>query len=436
MKNILRPIVAFVLALLARAVVRRYRPRIVMVTGSVGKTSTKDAVAAVLATRFLVRKSEKSFNSEFGVPFTILGVENPWHNSIAWLALIKSSIALLVLPNQYPNMLVLEVGADRPGDIARILRIAVPDAVVVTRLPEIPVHVEAYTSPGAVQEEEFSPAYALPPSAPLIISADDPYARHAVARTPARIISYGIAKDSTVRVSAIDFYKSEGKVIGMKAHVSVGDEQVDLSVKGSVGSTQISPAAAALAVALAFDISIPDAIEALESYDPPPGRGRLLAGKNGSLIIDDSYNASPVAVEKALSTLKKFPHASGRRIAVLGDMLELGRYSVAEHERMGILARDSADIVVAVGIRTRAFALAEGGAEVILFDNAREAAQALIDLVRPGDVVLIKGSQSIRTEHIVKELLADPADASRLVRQEREWKKRSLIPSRKPAFVG
>ena len=421
MKNFFKSIVAIVLWLFARAVVRRYRPHIVMVTGSVGKTSTKDAVASVLAARFFVRKSEKSFNSEFGVPFTILGVGNPWGNPLAWIALVKSAIALLILPNHYPNVLVLETGADRSGDLARILRIATPDTVVVTRLPEIPVHVEAYASPEAVREEEFSPAYALPPAAPLIIPADDPYARGMAVRTQARVISYGAANDAAVRISNADFYEDEGKVTGMCADVVAGDEQGSLCVRGSVGKTQLLPAAAALAVARAFLIPLPEALSALESYEPPPGRGRLLAGKNDSIIIDDSYNASPAAVEEALATLKAFPRAR-RRIAVLGDMLELGRYSVTEHEHIGTVANAAADIIVAVGIRARAFVHASENSKVLSFDNSHAASLALADIVRVGDVLLVKGSQSIRTERIVEALLADPADASRLVRQEKKWK--------------
>jgi len=423
MKSILKSIVVLTLALLARAVVRRYRPRIVMVTGSVGKTSTKDAVAAVLAARFYVRKSEKSFNTGFGVPFTILGVENPWMNPIAWISVLKKAFSLLVLPNHYPNMLVLEVGADRPGDLSRILRIATPEAVVVTRLPEVPVHVEAYASPEEVREEEFSPAYALSAGAPLIVPADDPYARENALRTSARVISYGSAEDATVCVSDADFYEHEGQVAGMKATAVIGDERRSFIVKGSVGTTQLLPAAAALAVARAFEIPFAEALTALENYEPPAGRGRLFAGKNGSVIIDDSYNASPAAVEEALATLKAFPHAA-RRIAVLGDMLELGRYSVMEHERIATLAADSADVIVAVGIRARAFAREPKDAEVTQFDNARAAAQALPDLVREGDVVLVKGSQSVRTERIVEALLADPADSMKLVRQSKGWKRR------------
>ncbi|MBI4088749.1 hypothetical protein HY415_01500 [Candidatus Kaiserbacteria bacterium] len=434
MKNILKPVVVSLLAFFARLVVRRYNPRIVMITGSVGKTSTKDAVAAALQARFFVRKSEKSFNSEFGVPFTILGVENPWDNPFAWFSLLKRTFALLLLPNHYPNMLVLEVGADKPGDLAGILRITTPDAVVVTRLPEIPVHVEAYASPEAVREEEFSPAYALPAAAPLIVPADDAYALDSARRTAARTLSYGVAEGATVRLSGIGFYEHEGKVAGMRANVLVNGESRELIVRGSAGATQLFPSAAALAAALAFDIPIPKALAALDAYEPPPGRGRLFAGKEGSVIIDDSYNSSPVAVEEALATLKTFslpagrqgmhPPAGGRRIAILGDMLELGRYSVTEHRRIASLAGESADVIVTIGIRARAFATMPGNAKVLLFDNSQKAAAALPDLVREGDVVLVKGSQSIRTERIVEALLADPADASKLVRQEKKWKQK------------
>lgn len=424
MKKISKFLAAFVLGFLARAVVHRYKPKIVMVTGSVGKTSTKDAVAAVLRARYFVRKSEKSFNSEFGVPFTIFGVENPWNNPIAWLSVIKSALALLLLPNHYPKLLVLEVGADRPGDLARILRIATPDAVVVTRLPHIPVHVEAYASPEAVHEEEFSPAYALPASAPLIVSGDDPYALDSAFRTPARVITYGTAPDALVRVSDIGYFEQEGVVKGMKANVAVDGEVVRCVAKGSVGRAQICPMAAALAVAYAFQIPLTEALPSLEEYVPPPGRGRIFSGRNGSIVIDDSYNASPVAVEEALATLKIFPHAK-RRIAVIGDMLELGRYSIMEHERISALARDSADVVVAVGIRARAFAEVPGKAEVKMFNDAKVAAQELQEYVSSGDVVLVKGSQSVRTERIVKALLANPEDADQLVRQEKKWRDRA-----------
>lgn len=429
MKRLLKSFVAGVLALLARAVIRRYRPRVVMVTGSVGKTSTKEAVAAVLATRFYVRKSEKSFNSEFGVPFTVFGVANPWGNPVAWLKIVRNALALLLLPNHYPNMLVLEVGADQPGDLARILRIATPGAVVVTHLPEIPVHVEAYESPDAVREEEFSPAYALAPGTPLIVSADDPFALEMATHTAAQIISFGTSADARVRVREYGYLVEGGTVRGMQAELEAAGTHETLVVRGSVGKTQVLPAAAALAVALAFDIALPEALEALaKEYEPPAGRGRLLAGKNGAVLIDDTYNASPAAVAEALETLEHFPHAK-RRVAILGDMLELGRYSVMEHERIGAKTAASADMLISVGIRARGFAEAAraagmAAAQTLSFDDSRTAASALRDRLEAGDVVLVKGSESIRMERIVEALLADPSDLTKLVRQDREWRRR------------
>lgn len=433
MKRLAKPVLVFGLALLARGVLHRYQPHVVMVTGSVGKTSTKDAVAAVLAKRFLVRKSEKSFNSEFGVPFTILGADNPWSNPLAWVSLARKAVALLILPNQYPNLLVLEVGSGKPGDLAQILRIAKPDALVVTRLPEVPVHVEFYPSPEAVREEEFSPAYALAAAAPLIVSADDPYALLRAARVPARLLTYGLGA-AQVRLTDIEFDTESDKVVGMKANVTVATaktagggspdaaQSAAVRVKGSVGKTQLLPAAAAIAAATAFDISLEDAVAALASYEPPAGRGRLFNGVAGSTLIDDSYNASPVAVEEALETLATFP-AKGRRIAILGDMLELGRYSVAEHERVGAHAAKAVDILVTVGIRAKGF-IGEGRKNTLSFDDSRAAAATLPALIEPGDVILVKGSQSIRTERIVEALLANRVDLPRLPRQESAWKRR------------
>lgn len=423
MKNAFKYLVSTLLGLLAAAVIRRYKPGIVMVTGSVGKTSTKDAVAAVLGQKFYVRKSDKSFNSEFGVPFTILGVGNPWGRPSAWLAVIKSALALLILPNHYPNMLVLEVGADRPGDLKHILRVATPDAVVVTRLPDIPVHVEAYTSPEAVQEEEFSPAYALHAAAPLIIPAGKPHLMEMARRTPARILTYGAYKHATVSLGEITYHTEDTRVLGMRAPVTLCDQQGEIVVRGSVGTVQLLPAAAAIATAHAFGISLSEAESALADYEPPAGRGRILRGAHESTIIDDTYNASPVAMEEALKTLHHFPGAV-RRIAVLGDMLELGRYSVQEHERIGALARKYADLVIAVGIRSRIYSTQKGSAEVLEYGDSRSAADALRTLVRPGDVVLVKGSQSIRMERVVEALLADGSDVTKLVRQEKQWKRR------------
>ncbi|HEY0010803.1 MAG TPA: Mur ligase family protein [Candidatus Paceibacterota bacterium] len=431
MKKLLRNLVAGVLALSARAVLRKYKPLVVMVTGSVGKTSTKDAVAAALARHAYVRASEKSNNSEFGVPLTVLGCKNPWTSSIGWLAVFGEAFALRWLPNVYPKILVLEVGADSPGDLARILRIATPDAVLVTRLPAMPVHVEAYATPDAVREEEFQPAYALAPGQPLILSADDEYAMTLAAPLATRAVTFGLTEGADVRLVGVAPLIEDGVPVGMRAEVRVAGNTYPLVVRGAIGAPQLLAPAAALATALALAINIREALAGLESYQPPAGRGRLIRGKEGSVIIDDTYNASPAAVEEALASLaliaSKVPGM--RRIAVLGDMLELGRYSHDEHERIGHLAAANTDVLVTVGSRARVTAeaaIASGMAadQVHSFDTSVEAAAALVPMVGAKDAVLVKGSQSIRTERIVEALLERPEDTKLLVRQEREWKRR------------
>lgn len=426
MKALFKAPVAWFLAILAREVLKKYRPLVVMVTGSVGKTSTKDAAAAVLAGRYNLRASEKSYNSEFGVPLTIIGAKNPWQNPVAWIHVFQEALGLILLPNHYPKLLVLEVGADRPGDLARILRFADPDAVIVTRLPEVPVHVEAYASPQAVREEEFAPAYALTPGEPLIISADDPYAVAMASRLDAKISTFGFADGADVRLEGYAFYE-EGDESGMEAAINIDGVSRTLRIPGALGKSQLYAPAAAIACALSLDMSPEEALKAAEAYVPPAGRGRILKGKNGSRIIDDSYNASPAAVEEALAALTLVPGT--RRIAALGDMLELGRYSAEEHARIGRLASEKADILVAVGTRARAMREAARMAgmpddRTFSFDTSREAAEALREMVTEGDVLLVKGSQSIRMERIAEALLADPAEKTKLVRQESEWKAR------------
>jgi UDP-N-acetylmuramoyl-tripeptide--D-alanyl-D-alanine ligase len=319
------------------------------------------------------------------------------------------------------------VGADRPGDLARILRIATPDAVVVTRLPDVPVHVEAYTTPRAVREEEFAPAYALSVGAPLIVSSRDVHAIKMAEDTRATTITVGFSKDADVHLDEPKLLCDEGKPVGMQTVATVGDTAYTLEVRGALGKPQVLAPAMALALAASLGIPPAHAVKGLRAYLPPAGRGRLLPGKNGSMLIDDSYNASPAAVEEALDSLSLIPKA--RRIAVLGDMLELGRYSASEHERIGTLAAKKTDVLVTVGQRSRATAqaaLAAGMAEesVRSFDTSVHAAEYLERAVQEKDVVLIKGSQSIRTERIVKALLGDAADSQYLVRQETEWQKR------------
>jgi UDP-N-acetylmuramoyl-tripeptide--D-alanyl-D-alanine ligase len=434
MKRFLKGIVVRILQAEAKAVLRKYRPRVVAITGSVGKTSTKDAVYAVLSEKYHVRKSEKSFNSELGVPLTILGLGNAWGNPLRWLQNIVDGLSLIVMTHPYPEWLVLEVGADRPGDIRSLASWIKVDVAIITRLPEVPVHVEFFDSVEAVIEEKASLMDAVRPGGSILLYADDERTRKLEQRLPApdaRLLFFGFSNGADVWVHKFEAVRQEGGhnwPIGMRAVVTVGKESAPVQIIGSLGKHAFAPAAAAAAAGHALGVGLQDIVAGLEAYEPPPGRVRLLPGIKGSLVIDDTYNSSPAATEAALHALALTKPV--RAIAALADMMELGRVSVEEHRKAGAVAAKTCDALVTVGVRARDIAMGalDNGmpdANILQFEDAGKAAEELKNLIREGDAILVKGSQSMRMERIVEEIMLEPERAGELlVRQDREWKKR------------
>jgi UDP-N-acetylmuramyl pentapeptide synthase len=418
----------------AHAVLRKYKPRVVAITGSVGKTSTKDAVYAVLQKKFHVRKSEKSFNSEIGVPLTILGLQNAWGNPLYWLQNIIDGLLLVVTRRPYPEWLVLEVGADRPGDISQLASWLKVDVAIITRLPEVPVHVEFFDSVEAVIQEKASLMDAVRPGGTIILYADDERTRKLEQRLPApdaKFMFFGFGDEVDVWVSKFEIVRQEGGQgwpLGMRAHVTVAGESAPVEILGSLGTHAFLPAAAAAAAGHVLGVSLAEIVAGLESYDPPPGRVRLLPGIKGSLIIDDTYNSSPAATVAALEALQLTK--AKRKIAALADMMELGRLSVEEHRKVGAKAAKVCSALVVVGVRARDIAMGalDNGMpdqSILQFEDSTKAAQELQNLVQEGDAILIKGSQSMRMERVVEELMQEPERAGELlVRQDREWKRR------------
>ncbi len=448
LKQYLKSLIVFLLTCEAKMVLKKYHPRIVAITGTVGKTATKDAIAAALSAFFSVRKSEKSFNSEIGVPFAILGLRNPWNNPFRWLlALLKGAATGIFLASpdpaerdKYPEWLVLEVGADKPGDISSLGALLQPDVAVITRFAEVPVHIEFFPSVSSLLKEKSALAQSLKDSGLLVLGSDD---RDIAAlsegarglpvptrQTGKRVVCFGTTERAEVRGSHYAVrYGGDGFPDGIVFRVQVGGTSLPLSVSGVLGAHQMQPFLAALAVCFGEGLNLVKAAEQLSLFEPPRGRMRLLAGINGSLIIDDSYNSSPVALAEALSALGSLTVA-GRKIAVLGDMRELGEYAEAEHKKGGALAASSSVLLCTVGALGAGFA--EGAREagmnpenIIQCRDSRGAGEKTAEIVRQGDVVLIKGSQAVRMERAVAALLAEPSRAAELlVRQEKEWKSR------------
>lgn len=432
MKQFIKKLLARILQVEAALVVRRYEPKVVAITGSVGKTSTKDAIYSVVASRAYARKSEKSFNSELGLPLTILGRPNAWNNPFRWAENIIDGLFLILRRGKYPEWLVLEVGADRPGDISRVATWLPVDIAVITRLPEVPVHVEFFDSPQAVVEEKASLIKALKKNGTLVLYGDDERTARLSERAEGKkIITFGFSPEADVRASNLRAVFEEGlhpMPIGMTATIEASGDSAPIEVLGTAGAHALLPALAAVAVGKALERPLIDILEALKGYTPPPGRMHLIRGIKETTIIDDTYNSSPAAASAALESLSQL--AKGRKIAVMGDMLELGRYSVAEHKKVGAAAAACADMLITVGLR--AHDIAEGALDsgmrdeqILQYDDAKRAGEELQNVLKKGDTILIKGSQGMRLERVVEELMQEPERAKELlVRQDEEWRKR------------
>ena len=429
MKNIFKKFIVTILTLEAKILLARHKPKIIAITGSVGKTSMKDAVYSILKKHYPTRKSEKSFNSDIGVPLTVLGLPNAWSNPFLWLKNIIDGFFIAVFTRQYPTHLILETGVDRPGDMQKLATWVKPDILVLTRFPDMPVHVEFFSTPEAVVREKMHLAEALKPSGVVIYNHDDQIIQHELKQVRQQAIGYSRYLTSQFTASADKIIYHDDVPTGISFTIENINEKAEVRITGAVGEPVVYTATGAIAVASECGISLADAVTALKELMPPPGRLRIIKGLKGSVLIDDTYNSSPIAVELALATLKEIKYAK-RKIAVLGDMLELGRFSSREHERVGELVAGTADVLITLGVRARKIAeaaLSNGMSEKVIFqyEDVTKVGKELQLFLEPGDVVLIKASQGIRAEKIVEEVMQEPELApTLLVRQDSGWQKR------------
>lgn len=355
---------------------RRHSPRVVGVTGSVGKTTTKELVADVLSRRYVTLRSERSFNNEIGLPLTLLRL-TPEHERV-----------------------VLEMGMYDVGEIADLARIALPHVGVVTIIH--PVHLERAGSIERIVAAKTELVQALPPAPEgvAILNYDDPRVLGMREATRARVFTYGLSPEADLWADGIEGLGLEG--VRFRLHYRGETLHVKVPL---LGRHSVHTALRAASVGLVEGLTWQEIVEGLRA---PTSQLRLVAvpGPRGSTILDDTYNASPASTIAALNLLEEL---SGRKVAVLGDMLELGDYEEEGHRKVGVRAADVADILVTVGVRGRiiageAIAVGMPADRVYMLENNEEAVRLLEDLVREGDVILIKGSRALRMEEIVNAL--------------------------------
>ncbi len=425
MKKFFIKILRWKLRQLARFTLWRYRPGIIGITGSAGKTSAKLAVKAVLEKGRRVRISEGNLNNDLGLPLTILGdwksrdlklisrEQPPGTARFAklgfWMKVIFGAWWRIIFKtSDYPEILVLEYGADRPGDIKYLLTIARPNVSIITAIGDVPVHVEFYPGPLEVAREKGRLIEYLPSDGYAILNGDDETVRNLQSRTRAHVITYGFSRGVEVRASRFENkVTSDGEPVGISFKLEYASGVVPVRLEGVFGRAHAYAAAAAASVGIIFGMNLVAISEALANYEPPESRMQIVPGIKYTWVIDDSYNASPLAMQSALDTLRDLP--ARRRIAVLGDMLEVGKYTIEVHERMGKLAAESADALFTVGPRAKFIAETALNArmkrdKVFSFDTADEARIPVQNFLRKGDVVLVKGSHAMELSKVVQEI--------------------------------
>jgi UDP-N-acetylmuramoyl-tripeptide--D-alanyl-D-alanine ligase len=426
MKKILLSLLQKIVKFLAILTLKRYNPGIIGITGNIGKTSAKEAVGAVLSEIRRVHASSKSFNNEIGLPLSILGDWNVTEGIFFWIKVFVVSLFQLVIKNKkYPEIIVLEYGVDRVGDMKYLLDVARPHIGVFTAMGnEIPVHIEFFAGPEVILREKTKLLSQLPTTGFAILNIDDEKVMTAKEYTRANVITFGFSEKADMRMSAFSNYISEDGG-GVTFKLTYGGSVVPVRIEGGLGRAPAYAAAVGAIAGLVFGMNLVKIADALSRFTPPRGRERIVRGIRRSIIIDDTYNASPAATKEALATLKSLD--AKRKIAVLGDMLELGKYTFDEHQTIGHFIPESADFLFTVGIRAKIIAetaekIGFSKKKIFAFTNIHEAAMQLQQKVQRGDLILVKGSQGVRMERVVKEIMAEPLQAKKLlVRQSRSW---------------
>lgn len=412
-----------VLKIIATAVLKKYKPEIIGVTGSVGKTSAKDAIAHVLSGKYRVQASKGNYNNEIGVPLTILGKDTAGNSILGWLDIfIGATIMLFKKDKNYPEILVLEMAADKPGDISYLTSFVPLNVAVITVVAQ--THLEKFGDLKGVVLEKSQILKRLGKNCTAILNADDENVWKMKEGTKAKVVCFGYDKKADIRVSdpKFTFEKDGSAPTGISFKILDGETMMPAIIYGTVGFHLASAALVAVAVAKIYGFNLLETIERLETLKLPPGRMNLVAGIKKTTIIDDTYNASPRPMKAAIEMLGLIPLAEGnKRFAVLGDMLELGRYTEKAHEEIGeIVVENKVDVFVAVGekMSEAARAAAKIGMEedkIFHFGTPEEAGKFLQDRIKTGDLLLVKGSRRMKMEKVVEELMNDPLRADELL---------------------
>lgn len=418
-----------ILRLMAIAVLKRHKPKVVAITGSVGKTSSREAIFTVLSYRYNVRENQKNYNNEIGIPLTIIGAESGNKNIFKWMWVFLKWLFILMFPF-YPEILVFELGVDRPDDMKYFMSFIHPMVGVVTNVSLS--HIEFFNTVENIAKEKRILVESLSPDGYAILNTDEELVMEMSNRTKANVLTYGLNENATVNASNLIYNYENESPEGISFKLNYDGKNVPIRLKNLLASHYVYPALAAVSVGIIFKMNLVDIAQAIESFRAPLGRLNLLSGIKGSYIIDDTYNASPISTIAALGVLGQL--RAKRKIAVLGDMLELGDQMQSGHKEVGKkIFSENIDAFIAVGNRMQhavdqLIMLGFPEQNILQFNDPEKAAEKISQFIKEGDFILVKGSQGMRMEKIVEKIIADNAQAEKLLcRQNKEWKKKPFV---------
>lgn len=415
------------LKIMAILVLKKYNPKIVGITGSVGKTSAKEAIFTVLAGKFRVRKNEKNYNNEIGVPLTIIGAESGMQSIRKWLRVFLKWIWIIIFPVEYPEILILEMGADRPGDIDYLTNFVKPSVGIITEISSS--HIEFFKTLEGIAKEKGTLVKKLEEKSLAVINIDNPHIEKLKNQIKSRVITFGFSDEAEMKATDISFIYSENVIRGISFKLNYNGSSVPVRLNNILAKHQIYAALAGAVVGIEFGLNLVEISEFLSEFSSPCGRLNLVPGIKNTNIIDDTYNSSPASVLAALEVLREIE--APRKIVVLGDMLELGEDTEKEHRKIGEkISEVRADLFFAFGKRMQ-FAIDElksrnfSKEKIFYFEDHENLGKKLQDEIKEGDLILIKGSQGMRMEKTVEEIMADPMNAEIILcRQNQEWKEK------------
>lgn len=415
MKNIFLKIIYKVLAHYARKVIKKHDPFVIAITGSVGKTSTKEAVYHILYDKYgnEVRKNYGNLNAEIGIPLTILGYQK-LPNKFLWplfllLAWFRTN------PKSYPKYLVLEMGVEYPGDIKYFSSIVRPNIAIITLTS--PAHLVNFPNTDEYKKEKISIIDFLKENGKAIVNIDDP----ALSK---------LAGDSLVTVALNNkkaSYWAESINLSLKGtDYRICKSGYKISIKSKLlGYQMIYVQMCAFALADLMEMPLVEVGKILEKMEPLPGRLNVIEGKNNTVIIDDTYNSNPASAKMAAVLLDSLRY-SYRKVAILGSMNELGAEEDAAHKELANFLRGKCDLSIFVGRKAREMQETFGMKNSFAFASREDLLVDLDKIIERDDLILVKASQNNNfLEEVVKKLMKNPKESSKLlVRQGSEWKRK------------